>query len=82
MFNYYEGNTKKPSIMNCYNLPSRYMEKTRGLPRGQRSDLDIVEPGLHGLEALLHCDVVHQHHAVCLAKELLGYAAVPASMTV
>lgn len=48
---------------------------------GQRSDLDIAEPGLHGPEALLHGDVVHHHHTVGLAKELLGYAAVPVSMT-
>lgn len=46
---------------------------------GQRSDLDISEPGLHGPEALHHGDVVHHHHAVCFAKELLGYAAVPVS---
>lgn len=45
----------------------------------QRSDLDVGEPGSHGPEALLHGDVVHDHHAICLAKELLGYAAIPVS---
>lgn len=49
---------------------------------GQRSDLDIGEPGLHGPEALHHGDVVHHNHAVCFAKELLGYAAVPASVQI
>lgn len=44
---------------------------------GQRSDLDIVQPGFHSPEALLHGDVIHHHHTICLAKELLGYAAVP-----
>lgn len=47
---------------------------------GQKSDLDIGEPGLHSLEALLHCNIVHHHHTLCLAKELLGYAAVPVSV--
>lgn len=48
---------------------------------GQRSDLDVSEPGFDGPEALLHRDVVHHHHAVRLAEELLGDAAVPAAMT-
>lgn len=47
--------------------------------RGQRSDLDVSEPGFDGPEALLHRDVVHHHHAVRLAEELLGDAAVPAA---
>lgn len=48
---------------------------------GQRSYLDISKPGFDGPEALLHRDVVHHHHAVRLAKELLGDAAVPAATT-
>lgn len=43
-------------------------------------DLDVDEPRLDGFEALGHCDVVHQHHAVRLAEELLGYAAEPAEI--
>lgn len=49
--------------------------------RDQRSYLDVGEPGFDGPEALLDCDVVHHHHAVRLAKELLGDAAVPAATT-
>lgn len=42
-------------------------------------DLDTGKPGSHGLEALVHGDVVHHHYAISLAKELLGYAAIPVS---
>lgn len=48
---------------------------------GQK-DLDVDEPRLDGFEALGHSDVVHQHHAVCLAEELLGYAAEPEDMNI
>lgn len=47
---------------------------------GQRSNLNIGEPEPHSLEALLHCNIIHHHHTICLAKELLGYAAVPVSV--
>lgn len=48
---------------------------------GQRSDLDVGEPGFHSLEALLHGDIIHHHHTICFAEELLGDAAVPAAVT-
>lgn len=64
---------------DCY-LLTLHTEQIRGLSCG--SDLDIDEPRLNGLEALRHGDVVHQHHAVRLAKELLGYAAVPVATSV
>lgn len=47
--------------------------------KGQK-DLDVDEPRLHGFETLGHCDVVHEHHAVRLAEELLGNAAEPAEV--
>lgn len=49
-------------------------EKVKG-----HTNLNVDEPWLHCFEALGHCDVVHQHHTVRLAKELLGDAAEPAS---
>lgn len=61
-------------MVDCY-LLTLHTQQIRGLSCG--SDLDIDEPRLHGIEALRHGDVVHQHHAVRLAKELLGDAAVP-----
>lgn len=60
------------------NPPHEESERTLS---GQRSDLDIPEPRLHGPVALLHGDVVHHHHTVGLPKELLGYASVPVCNT-
>ena len=50
-------------------------------PEGEEPHLHVVQPGFDGLEALLHRDVVHDHHAVRLPEELLGDAAVPAAAT-
>lgn len=49
---------------------------------GQRSDLDVDEPGFHSLETLLHSHIIHDHHTIGFAEELLGDAAVPVTVTV
>lgn len=40
--------------------------------------LDAAEPVAYISEGVLRCDVVHQHHPVCLPEELLGDAVIPA----
>lgn len=68
--------TENAVISRCYTL-----RKWQSIPVGQRSDLDVGEPGFHSLEALLHGDIIHHHHAISLAEELLGDAAVPVTVT-
>ena len=39
--------------------------------------LNIGKPGSYGLEAVLHCDIIHDNHSIRLTEELLSDAAIP-----